>query len=207
MKTKNLILVASIAMTMVLSSCGLRGLINSVEKIAEEEEEILDGKLFTIAKGTIVYEDGTTIQFEENGKIQYHQTTKDGEIQIFNGNKLYTLDPVSKTYEENDLDGYNYPAILAGYVVMEAAYEFGDHLDKYSSGYKMTQGTKTISGQTCKTYTIIDEDDKDVIGSWNRVLVYKEEDDMVDVQAVVIKSSVDKSIMSILNDYKKVEEE
>jgi hypothetical protein len=54
-----------VALTIGMSSCFILGGLNDSLK---EIEEVMEGKVFQIPKGTVTYDNGTTLSFEEYGK-------------------------------------------------------------------------------------------------------------------------------------------
>lgn len=199
MKAKSLILVACATMTMILSSCGLKGLVGSITEVSKEAEDITAGKVFKVKNGAVYYTDGVIIRFEDYGKIQYREESN--VIMIYDGTKMYNIDLNEAKYTETE-EADMYPALFSDLVVMEATYEFGDKLDKYSTGYKMTKGTMTIDEKSCKKYTITDGEDTEVIGSWNRVMVYSETNGKVALKATTIAASTS-DIMGTLDRFDK----
>ena len=109
-----------------------------------------NGKFFGIASGTVVYDDGSTLQFEQYGLHYDLHTTVPEAWFIYTGDALYMLDPEEETYEvSQETDGSHAygNTYLTDYMLTS---EFESYLQALPL---IVQSTVTIAGQTCVKYS------------------------------------------------------
>lgn len=160
MKTmKNLFGILTVGfMLLGISSCSIiGGVLTGLEEINDEAEEIASGKVFTVAKGSVTYNDGTVLTFKEYGKVWKSET--ETEIFIVNDGICYTIDVETGTgYSIDYTEGFT----GCPYIFWEKLYKFGDAL-----GAEIKESKATIAGKKC---TVFKADDGTEVAGWERIL-------------------------------------
>lgn len=160
MKTLKKIIVpfAAVIYMAAISSCNiLGGVLSGIEEINNEAEEIASGKVFTVDKGVVTYNDGITFTFKDHGKTW--KTEDEDEITIVIDDKLYFIEKeTSSGYFYDYSEGYS----GCPYIFWENLYKFGDRW-----GAEIKEGKATIAGKKCTVFT---NEDGDQIAGWERVL-------------------------------------
>lgn len=144
-------------------SCNIIGdVIDGIGEITAEANEIASGKVFTVEKGEVTYNDGSVVTFKDYGKIWQ---LKDGnELTIFKEGVLYTIDLDTNTgYRTDYADSYS----GCPFIFWEKLYEYGDKL-----GGDVRKSTETIAGKKCTVFTTSDGES---VGGWERVLFKSDE--------------------------------
>ncbi len=169
-----------------MTSC-LSALLGGINKIAEEAQEIAEGKCFTVETGTVTYEDGTVVTFKEFGKT-WASLEGDERIVVKDG-IYYVVDEEEKTYyaEYSDEDLYS----GCPYIFWESAYEWGDKIP----GTELTKSTETIAGKKC---TVFSTSEGSKIGGWERILFLSvDSEDSEDMRAKTWNAKADEALFSL----------
>lgn len=189
------------ASMMAFSSCGL---VESLTAIAQEAEEIAEGKCFTVKEGTVVYENGTIVTFTDYGKNwasfapEYEGDSTALGIIVKDG-QWHVLDYASRTYYVN-----NSSDIYGGcpYIFWEKAYELGKKWGNIEGEFSVKKSSETIAGKKCTVFANGDEK----IGGWQRILFLDTDlDGTVQLRAKEWSTSVNQKLFSI-EGFKKTEE-
>ena len=182
MKTlKNLIIVAvSGMMALGITGCTMLGsVVTGVQEVSKEAEEIASGKVFTVEKGVVTYNDGTILTFKDFGKVWKVQT--EGALTIANEDDYYVIDLETNTgYRTENYEGFS----GCPFIFWEKLYEFGDGL-----GAEIKKSKATIAGKKCSVFT---GEDGAVVAGWERVLFKSDE-----IEAESWKDKVDSDAFSV----------
>ena len=169
-----------VALTIGMSSCFFGGLNASLKEI----EEVMDGKVFQIPKGTVTYDDGTTLSFEEYGKKQ--------RVENGTGVLLY-LDKTYYSFNTQEKTGTKYT--FTSEYTYNTAYCFLEETWKLANyDETITKSTETIAGKKCTVYT--DSDDNSKNGGWERISFVINE-----VRATSFTTSVPANAFTVPADY------
>lgn len=142
-----------VALTIGMSSCFFGGLNASLKEI----EEVMDGKVFQIPKGTVTYDDGTTLSFEEYGKKQRVENGTD--VLLYLDKTYYSFNTAGKTGTKYTFTSeYTYNT---AYCFLEETWKLANYDET------ITKSTETIAGKKCTVYT--DSDDNSKNGGWERI--------------------------------------
>ncbi len=148
-----------VAVSFGMSGCFFGEINNSLKEIAD----VTEGKVFQIPTATLVYSDGTTFAFAENGKKQ--RIENGTEVLIYLEGTYYVLDTESKT-------GYKYSyngeyLFNTTYCFLEATWKLANYDES------VTKTSQTIAGKSCTVYT--DNEDGSKQGGWKRILFVSNE--------------------------------
>ena len=142
-----------VALTIGMSSCFFGGLNASLKEI----EEVMEGKVFQIPKGTVTYDDGTTLSFEEYGKKQ--RIEKGTDVLLYLDKTYYSFNTQEKTGTKYTFTGeYTYNT---AYCFLEETWK----LANYNENVK--KSSETIAGKKCTVYT--NSEDNSKYGGWERI--------------------------------------
>ena len=172
--------------------------LKSNPKVVATENEISSGKLFTIESGTVTYKDGTVLSFSNYGRKFYLDVVSRSYAVIWDGENLYQLDHVFKTYTV--LSGESISLVAVGevreYVFNDEFYKLWyEKVSKYGdvSGEVANAETRTIAGKDVTVYVNGDDEyGKQYTAGWNRIILLDgdgSENNPDNIIAVSIKES------------------
>ena len=170
-----------VALTIGMSSCFILGGLNDSLK---EIEEVMEGKVFQIPKGTVTYDDGTTLSFEEYGKKQ--RIEKGTDVWLYLDKTYYSFNTQEKTGTKYTFTGeYTYNT---AYCFLEETWKLANYDET------ITKSTETIAGKKCTIYT--DSEDGTKYGGWERISFVINE-----VRATSFTTNVASNAFTVPTDY------
>lgn len=191
---KKSIFIILAAASMLLSSCITATILHSKDA-NEEAQEISNGTIFQIEKGTVTYDNGVTFAFRDFGRMQY---IKDGRITTI----LTPTDSISiNTQFENytitpwEREG-NYDS---QYVFRLRQYELDGWVETVVGDESKTTKTVTIAGKSCQCVII----DSGEFAGYKRVLMRYRENNGKKFEAKSFSSDADEKLFKVPEDYRK----
>lgn len=231
-KTFRLMAIASMALSLV--GCGdlLEGLIEDTEALAQEIEDISNGKLFQAEQATVEFENMGKIAFRNYGRDFYLEdvTLNNSDAEYYGAGKIvvtdgvaYMIDDENKVYTKIDYKNneelgevseslaYSYARI---FVYMNETYKNAVKLGKIeasTTAVNLKSGTMTVAGKTCD-YISYEEGKAFVkMAGYKRVIMYIEDTSSSEGSTVIKAKSfvetADANLFKVPEGYREITEE
>ena len=173
-----------VAVAGIMSGCITTSIVMA-KLAADEKAEIISGKVFTIEKATVTYQDGRILNFIDNGKFIRIDDSREHKLILINPDSAFVCDTWAKTY--SSILNNNGTAYYSNLSLVFPPHWIDLHrfAGALVSDEKTSADKLTVAGKWCTCYTR----NGYVCAGWERVMLYREDNGNVLLKAIQFNES------------------